>query len=485
MHDDGDVAVVESIPGLRHVFFKGALPKGAFLLTGPAGSGKTMYCMQFLRDGIAAGERCLYVSFDPLFSKEKFRESLGSQKDDYEESFIAPTTASFFKSGKKDPGRAAALLEQVRRAVDSGAPARVAVDSVTHLLPHFSEGEVLEIVAELASVLRGASAMAIITLTTVPSKGDLSDTIASLLDGTLQIKLEDEGKDLARSLRLLAVRGTYHNPAWARFSITEKGTLMFGQEEQEDDGQAQAEPAITCKLCDKPIAGKVAYDADAPFHPHCLETYRKLSDIYGSSVVYAIPVGVINASFFFIDIVGLSDPSLSVEKQIKKIENLNRLISSCDAVARAPKDKRIILPTGDGMAIGFLMNPELPLQLSMQLHRKLGAFNKSAGAGEAIGVRIGLSAGPVFVVSDINGNQNVWGPGIILARRVMDIGDDRHILLADSLAEQLINLKDEYRRIIKLVSPKFTIKHGQAIKVYSASSADFGNPKVPARLAAG
>nr|WP_294804715.1 ATPase domain-containing protein [uncultured Nitrososphaera sp.] len=467
-HDDDNG---ELIPGLRHVF-RGALPKGAFLLAGPAGSGKTMYCMQFLRDGAAEGKRCAYVSFDPLLSNERFKKLPGSQEAIV---FVAPTAP--FRSGKKDidAGRAATLLEQVCGAiVSAGAPAKVAVDSITHLLPYFSEREVLEIVAGLAGALRSSGAMAVITLTTPPAR-DLYDTAASLLDGTLQLKLEDDGEGLARSLRLLAVRGAYHNPAWARFSIAQDGALVFGQKENE-----QTEPR--CKLCDKPIAGKVAYDSDAPFHPHCLETYRKLSDIYGASVVYAIPAGVINASFFFIDIVGLSDPSLSVEKQIKKIENLNRLIGSCDAVAKMPKDKRIILPTGDGMAIGFLTNPELPLQLSMQLHRKLGAFNKSAGAGEAIGVRIGLGAGPVFVVSDINGNQNVWGPGIVLARRVMDIGDDGHVLLADSLAEQLVNLKDEYRAMIKLVSAKFTIKHGQAIRVYSASSAGFGNPDMPARL---
>ena len=33
------------------------------------------------------------------------------------------------------------------------------------------------------------------------------------------------------------------------------------------------------------------------------------------------------------------------------------------------------------------------------------------------------------------------GLGIILARRVMDIGDNFHILLADRLAEELIGLK--------------------------------------------
>lgn len=135
------------------------------------------------------------------------------------------------------------------------------------------------------------------------------------------------------------------------------------------------------------------------------------------------------------------------------------------------------------MVIGFLVNPELPLQLSMQLHRKLDAFNRNAAREDKIAVRIGLSAGPVFVVSDVNNNQNVWGPGIIAARRVMDIGDDRHILISGNLAEELVNLKDEYRSAIKLVSANFKIKHGQAIKVYSAFSSDYGNPQPPIKLA--
>ena len=94
--------------------------------------------------------------------------------------------------------------------------------------------------------------------------------------------------------------------------------------------------------------------------------------------------------------------------------------------------------------------------------------------------RIGLATGPVFIVSDINSNQNIWGPGIILARRVMDLGDSGHILIADILAEQLIALKDEYRVIIKPVG-NYQIKHGQTIKMYSAYSQEFGNSDIPAK----
>jgi class 3 adenylate cyclase len=171
-----------------------------------------------------------------------------------------------------------------------------------------------------------------------------------------------------------------------------------------------------------------------------------------------------------------------VEKQIGKIEELNALIGACDAFGKVPKDAKIVLPTGDGMVIGFLVNPELPLQLSMQLHQKLRHFNEKQSSDRTIGVRIGLSSGPVFVVSDINNNQNVWGPGIILARRVMDLGDNGHILLADNIAEALTNLKDEYRSVIKLVSTEYRIKHGQQLKLYSAYSHEFGNSAKPTRI---
>jgi class 3 adenylate cyclase len=110
--------------------------------------------------------------------------------------------------------------------------------------------------------------------------------------------------------------------------------------------------------------------------------------------------------------------------------------------------KRMILPAGDGMAIGFPSKPEVPLELSIQLHRKLRAYDEEKSPSEETGVRIGLASGPVFTVADFNNVQNIWGPGIILALRVMDAGDSGHMLIAESLAEILLILKDEYRQMI-------------------------------------
>ncbi|TLX66510.1 MAG: hypothetical protein E6L02_05195 [Thaumarchaeota archaeon] len=239
---------------------------------------------------------------------------------------------------------------------------------------------------------------------------------------------------------------------------------------------------MKCMLCGNTISGEPIMDSDLVFDTEkCRQTYRKLSGVYGHNISDMGLPDVINANFFFIDVVGLSDPSMSVKKQITKIDVLNRLIGSCNVFFTTPKNRKIILPTGDGMAIGFLLNPELPLQLSIQFQKKLSEYNQDKSAEDMIGVRIGLSSGPVFVHNDINNNKNLWGPGIVLARRIMDLGDNLHILITDKLAEELIALKDEYREIITQIA-EFEIKHGQKIKLYSAHSKEFGNPKLPEKV---
>src|SRR5215831_2362245 len=165
-----------------------------------------------------------------------------------------------------------------------------------------------------------------------------------------------------------------------------------------------------CTLCGKSITGTPVTDDDLIFDSEkCRETYRKLANIYGHDISDLGLPDVLNANFFFIDIVGLSDPLLSIKRQMQKIEILNQLIGSCEAFVISKK-KRIILPTGDGMVIAFLLNPELPLQLSIQIHQKLKEHNKNKSEEDRIGVRIGLNSGSVFILNDINNNKNVWGP---------------------------------------------------------------------------
>jgi Adenylate and Guanylate cyclase catalytic domain len=194
--------------------------------------------------------------------------------------------------------------------------------------------------------------------------------------------------------------------------------------------------------------------------------------------------GVIYSTFFFIDIVGLSDPIISTEAQLRKIELLNRFIKECHSYRAIDANDLLILPTGDGMAIGFLKQPDLPLKFAIELHRKLNEYNQRKNeendALQVIKVRIGIHGGPVFKLHDIQGNENIWGPGIVVARRIMDIGEEGHILLSARIAEDLRQLSDNYKQIIHPLGI-YSFKHGQNTFIYSTYGEGFGNPKPPSK----
>jgi len=187
---------------------------------------------------------------------------------------------------------------------------------------------------------------------------------------------------------------------------------------------------------------------------------------------------LIHANFFFIDAIGLSDPQMSTRTQLKKIETLHEFVKNCKIFKETSKDVRLVVPTGDGMCIAFLQGIDLPLKLAIELQEKLEQYNKGKIPSEIIQVRTGLHSGECFTFTDVQGQKSVWGPGIIVAKRVMDLGDSNHILLSSSLAESLHELFDEYRQIVKPVRD-YTLKHNITTLIYSAYGKNFGNSIPP------
>jgi circadian clock protein KaiC len=59
---DAGTRAATGIEGLDEVLGGGLIPQRLYLVEGTPGSGKTTLALQFLRHGVAAGERCLYVT---------------------------------------------------------------------------------------------------------------------------------------------------------------------------------------------------------------------------------------------------------------------------------------------------------------------------------------------------------------------------------------------------------------------------------------
>jgi archaellum biogenesis ATPase FlaH len=496
------------IPGLASLVGQAIAEKkdsGIILLMSPPGGGKTLFCRQMITDSLQNGASCIYINssmtrkeYQNLFKKiseEKIKKLkflnpylVGTSAED------SDTTASI------GDAKLSATLQEIQNTLGEWASSVtntntgtnqeststlsdsskfvIFIDSLTHMFTLFEEDKVFKFINALTFLIKESEATALITVSGNQStNGIIMNKLSSIFDIVLEIDVQEEGDKTKHSLKLVSIRGAGVKSSSANFTIEEEGNLKF-----ESEGILKSKLSI-CGLCKAPILEEPEYYLDMPFHHNHVKIYMKLAGAFGQARVSDVgPSGVIDAAFFFVDVVGLSDPALSVRRQIEKIEALNDMIGHCETFKKA-SDKRV-LPTGDGMAIGFMLSPESPLQLGIELHQALRKYNThtSKEDGSFLDVRIGLASGSVFIVNDVNSNQNIWGPGIIFARRVMDVGDGGHILLAGPLAESLLTLDDKYRGVINLLGD-FQVKHGQIIKIYSAYSVnEFGNSKIPTRF---
>ncbi len=495
------------IPGFSSLVGQAGAEKtdsGIILLMSPPGGGKTLYCRQMILESLENGASCIYINssmtrkeYQNLF-KSITEEKIKKLK------FLNPylvatgTKESDISTGINDP-KLSATLQEIQNTIDEWTSSvtntntgtnqesttlsdntkyAIFIDSLTHMFTLFEEDKVLKFINALSFLIKELEATALITMSgTQSSNGTILNKLSSIFDIVLEIDVQEEADKIKRKLKLVSMKGAGSKSASAVFDIEEDGNLKF-------ESQATSKSKLSiCGLCKAPILEEPEYYLDMPFHHNHVKIYMKLAGAFGQARVSDVgPSGVIDAAFFFVDVVGLSDPALSVRRQIEKIEALNDMIGHCETFKKA-SDKRV-LPTGDGMAIGFMLSPESPLQLGIDLHHALKKYNTHTNKedGSFLDVRIGLASGSVFIVNDVNSNQNIWGPGIIFARRVMDVGDGGHILLAGPLAESLLTLDDKYKGMINLLGD-YQVKHGQIIKIYSAYSGnEFGNSVIPARF---
>jgi hypothetical protein len=141
--------------------------------------------------------------------------------------------------------------------------------------------------------------------------------------------------------------------------------------------------------------------------------------------------------YFFIDIVGSSNPNLSITCQLEKINTIKDFIASYLTSIGDPVIYKSF--TGDGMLIVFL-NYNSPLELSIFIHEKIKEYNNSASGNERIFVRIGIGYGSFLSFRDgVHKEFAPWGHELVLARRIMDMARPNQILLTDFAYQKIKN----------------------------------------------
>ena len=161
-------------------------------------------------------------------------------------------------------------------------------------------------------------------------------------------------------------------------------------------------------------------------------------------------------SILFLDIVDYSKRDVGEQVRLKNIFNL--VMTS--ALGHVEPDERVVVDTGDGAAITFLGDPERALYVALEVFDNVGELP----------VRMGINLGPVSLMKDLNGLDNVIGDGINVAQRIMSFANSGELLVSRIFYDVVSRLSDDYAAMFKMEG-SHTDKHQRAHDVYSVSKA--------------
>ncbi|MEA2658851.1 MAG: circadian clock protein KaiC [Candidatus Binatota bacterium] len=223
--------VPTGIQGLDQVI-EGGLPKGrSFLVTGDPGTGKTIFALQFLMEGLKRGEKCIFVSADegPIDVMEQ-SASLGWDLEPYVESkALAILNAGTYLgslpgSGKErqfDVPKAvsdlAAFVNQIgaeRMVLDPAGPFVLLRDTAIRI-----QDQTRLLIKLLRSSMKTTN---ILTSYAVPRTGERSmhGIEEYLVAGAIVLEMIWQDHGLGRSLIVEKMRCTDVKPTQLEFDIT-------------------------------------------------------------------------------------------------------------------------------------------------------------------------------------------------------------------------------------------------------------------------
>jgi circadian clock protein KaiC len=192
------------------------------LVSGATGTGKTLMTTEFLAGGIKAGERSLLFAFEE--SREQlFRNATGWGVDfeqmEQEGKLLViceyPETASLEDH-----------LIRMKSAIESFAPDRVAVDSLSAVERISTARGFREFVIGLTSFIKHRELAGLFTATTPGLMGGASVTeahISTLTDSIILLRYVEMYGEMRRGLTVLKMRGSTHDKDIREFSIDGQG----------------------------------------------------------------------------------------------------------------------------------------------------------------------------------------------------------------------------------------------------------------------
>jgi hypothetical protein len=161
-------------------------------------------------------------------------------------------------------------------------------------------------------------------------------------------------------------------------------------------------------------------------------------------------------SVLFLDIVDYS--KRDVTEQVRLKQRFNAVLTS--ALGHVEPEERVLVDTGDGAAITFLGDPERSLYVALEVFDNVGELP----------VRMGINLGPVSLMKDLNGLDNVIGDGINVAQRIMSFAQSGELLASRVFYDVVSLLSEDYASMFRAEGTRAD-KHDRSHEVYAMSKA--------------
>ena len=194
------------------------------LVAGGSGSGKTIFAMQFLIDGIKKGEPCLYITFEES-KKEFYKNMLGFGWD-----LSKAESSGKFTFLEYSPAKLKMMLDEGGGAVESivirKKIKRLVIDSISSFTLLFDdESEKRQAILSLIDILKKWDNTDLLTLEKDTSKMKNQKVSPSELqsDSLILLHYTKIKNKRERFIEILKMRGTNHSKETYEFKIGKKG----------------------------------------------------------------------------------------------------------------------------------------------------------------------------------------------------------------------------------------------------------------------
>lgn len=215
---------------------EGGLPEGrAVVISGPPGSGKTIFAMEFLYKGITeVGDNAVFMTFEER--PKDLKNEVGSFGWDIEKlekkgkfAFVDASTVAEhqIEVGEYDFG---ALVTRLKYAISTVGAKRIAIDGIASLFIRYrNEGLLRTELFKIIDTLRRLDVTTVITTERSQDGGPAShfgveDFVA---DSVVYLYNSMEGRERERQIEIVKLRGASHQTGRRPFLIGDEGITVF------------------------------------------------------------------------------------------------------------------------------------------------------------------------------------------------------------------------------------------------------------------